>query len=38
MPQIDLAVEQAKLFCEEPDLLIKEIGTSVGRLIEEIRT
>lgn len=38
MPQIDLAVEQAKLFCEESDLLINEIGTSVGRLIEEIRT
>lgn len=37
LPQIDLAVEQAKLFCEESDLLIDEIGTSVGKLIEEIR-
>ena len=37
MPCIDLAVQQAKLFCEESDQLIDEIGTSAGKLIEEIR-
>lgn len=37
LPLIDQAIYQAKLFCNEPKQLIDEIGTSVGKLIEEIR-
>lgn len=34
---VDVAVEQAKFFCEDSEHLINELGTSVGRLIEEMR-
>lgn len=36
LPLIDTAIEQAKLFCEMPAQLIDELGTSVGKLLEEM--
>ncbi|MCI9342493.1 MAG: RloB domain-containing protein [Lachnospiraceae bacterium] len=36
LPFVEGAVEQAKLFCESSRGLIDELGTSVGRLIEEM--
>ena len=35
---VDLAVEQAALFCEDPDAIREELGTSVGKLIRDMRT
>ena len=35
---VDLAVEQAALFCEEPEAIREELGTSVGKLIRDMRT
>lgn len=37
MPRIDIAVRQAKEYCEEPELLKDKLGTSVGKLIEQMR-
>ena len=37
LPLVDVAVEQAKNFCEDSEYLMNELGTSVGRLIEEMR-
>lgn len=37
LPLIDMAVEQAKQYCEDSRLLMEELGTSVGQLIEEMR-
>lgn len=37
LPLIDIAVEQAKLYCEDPRSLAVELGTSMGKLIEEMR-
>ncbi len=37
LPFIDIAVEQAKLYCEDSSKLVNELGTSVGKLIEEMR-
>ncbi len=37
LPLIETAVGQAKLYEEEPQKLINSLGTSVGRLIEEMR-
>ena len=37
LPGIDVAVEQAKLFCEQPQELQHNIGTAMGKLIEEIK-
>ena len=37
LPLIDTAIEQATLFCEDSQQLVNELGTSVGRLIEEMR-
>ena len=37
MPYIDLAVQQAKEYCEDPDLIRNSLGTSVGKLIEQMR-
>ena len=37
LPLIDNAIEQAKLYCEDSRKLVDELGTSVGRLIEEMR-
>ncbi len=36
-PMLDLALEQAGLFCQEPEKLRVELGTSVGRLIQDMR-
>ena len=36
-PLIETAIEQAKIYCEEPRKLVNELGTSVGKLIEEMR-
>lgn len=37
LPLIDDAVEQAKLYCENSKKIVNELGTSVGKLIEEMR-
>lgn len=37
LPFVDIAIEQAKLYCEDSQKLINELGTSVGKLIEEMR-
>lgn len=37
LPLIDTAIEQAKLYDEDPRKLTYALGTSVGRLMEEIR-
>lgn len=37
LPLIDIAIEQSKLYCEDSRKLLDELGTSVGRLIEEMR-
>ena len=37
MPYIDIAVQQAKEYCEDPDLIRDALGTSVGKLIEQMR-
>lgn len=37
LPLIDDAIEQAKYYCEEPKKLVDELGTSVGKLMEEMR-
>lgn len=34
---IPLAIAQEKLFCEEPELLSSELGSSVGKLIEKMQ-
>ncbi len=31
-------IEQAKLYCEDTKRLVHELGTSVGRLLEEIKS
>lgn len=36
-PYIDNAVEQAKMYCEEPKKVAGELGTAVGKLIEKMR-
>lgn len=36
-PYIDNAVEQAKMYCEEPQKVAGELGTAVGKLIEKMR-
>lgn len=38
LPLVNNAVQQASFYCEEPRQLTDELGTSVGRLIEEMRT
>lgn len=35
---IPTAIEQAKLYCEDTKRLVHELGTSVGRLLEEIKS
>ncbi|MCI8616096.1 MAG: RloB domain-containing protein [Lachnospiraceae bacterium] len=37
LPLVDTATRQAKAYCEEPKKIINELGTSVGRLIEEMK-
>lgn len=37
LPLIDDAIGQAKYYCEESEKLVDELGTSVGKLIEEMR-
>ena len=37
LPLVNTAVEQAKMYSEDSGKLINELGTSVGRLIEEMR-
>lgn len=37
LPYVNTAVEQAKLYCEDTRKLVDELGTSVGKLIEEMR-
>lgn len=37
LPLVDIAVEQAKMYCEEPKEIINRLGTTVGRLMEDIR-
>lgn len=37
LPYIDIAVEQAGLFCENSEELVKELGTAIGRLIRDMR-
>lgn len=37
LPLIDTAIVQAKLYCEDSRSLAVELGTSVGKLIEEMR-
>ena len=34
---VELAVKQAKLFCEEPGMLRRELGTAVGKLIQDMK-
>lgn len=34
---VQLAIEQAELFCKEPDKLVNELGSSVGSLIQEMQ-
>lgn len=34
---VELAVKQAKLFCEEPEMLQTELGTAVGKLIQDMK-
>jgi len=36
--RVDLAVEQAALYCEEPRSLISDLGTSMGKLIQDMRS
>lgn len=36
-PYIDLAIEQSALFCNESEELCSELGTSVGKLIQDMR-
>ena len=38
LPLIPTAIEQAKLYCEDTKRLVHELGTSVGRLLEEIKS
>lgn len=37
LPLIDDAINQAKLYCEDSQLLENELGTSVGKLIRQMR-
>ena len=37
LPLVDTATRQAKAYCEEPKKIITELGTSAGRLIEEMK-
>ncbi|MDE5933407.1 MAG: RloB family protein, partial [Lachnospiraceae bacterium] len=37
LPLVDNAIGQAKMYCEDSKDLINELGTSVGKLIEEMR-
>lgn len=37
-PYVELAIQQAALFCEEPEKLCSQLGTSVGKLIQTMRT
>mgnify|MGYP002423501414 CR=1 FL=1 len=37
LPLIDTAVKQAKTYCEDSYKIVNELGTSVGRLIEEMK-
>lgn len=37
LPLIDTAVEQANLYCEDVRRLVNELGTSMGRLIRDMR-
>lgn len=37
LPLVDNAIGQAKLFCEDSNQLIDKLGTSVGKLLEEMR-
>lgn len=37
LPMVDTAINQAQLYCEEPEQLKSNLGTSVGRLIERMR-
>lgn len=38
LPLVDTAVEQAKIYCEEPEKLADELGTAVGKLMEKMRS
>lgn len=35
---VDMAVEQAKIYCEDSERLVNELGTAVGRLIQEMKS
>ncbi len=37
LPSVGLAIMQAKAYCEDSRKLVDELGTSVGKLMEEIR-
>ena len=37
LPLVDDAINQAKLYCEDSQLLENELGTSVGKLIRQMR-
>lgn len=37
MPGIELAMEQAKLFCENPEELKDNLGTSMGKLLAQMK-
>ncbi len=37
LPRIEMAVSQAKLYCEDVKRLAEELGTAMGSLIEEMR-
>lgn len=37
LPLVNTAMKQAKMYCEDSKKLVDELGTSVGRLIEEIK-
>ena len=37
MEDIDKAIVNEKLFCEDPNLLENNIGCNIGLLIEELR-
>lgn len=38
LPNIDLAIEQANLFCQDPQQMKDNIGTAMGQLIKKIRS
>lgn len=38
MYSVDLAVEQAKVYCEDSKEIVHELGTAVGLLIQDMRS